>query len=210
MSAAELNRKNFERDIDSKKNPWRYSPKGIEAKQAAMIMLATKTGMFSRVPILCKAKKCPYAKLCSLIPYDLAPEGEYCPQETALIEMRASQYSKDFDIDSLSETDKVMLNEIVALDVMLERCRALMAQEATPVQEITIGVTDNGDEIKQPAVSKAWEVYEKMSKKRDSTYQLMMMTRKDNKSKIDDNTANSLYNILNNVITIEDIDALKK
>lgn len=112
---------------------------------------------------------------------DLAPQGEYCPVETAQIELRAVAYSQQFDLDKSSFTDKNLVNEIITLDIMLERCKALMAKEGTPVVEIVAGVSERGDEIKQPAVLKAWEAYEKMSKKRDADLQLMMATRRDKK-----------------------------
>lgn len=190
-------------------SPWHYSPKALKAHEAAKIMAVTKNGMFSRVPIICKGHMCPYAKLCLILEDDIAPEGEYCPMETAQIEFRAAQYSEDFDIDNMSFTDKTLLNEIIGLDIMLERCRALMSLEGSPVQEITVGISDNGEEIRQPAVSKAWETYEKMSRRRDSIYQLMMMTRRDKKKDSDNDTINSLSNILN-TITIEDINNVRK
>lgn len=187
-------------------NAWGYSSKGLEAKRAAMAALATKTGMYARIPLICKGDACPYAENCSLLPYDLAPEGEYCPVETAQIEARAASYGEDFDLDKLSFTDRALLNEIIGLDIMLERCRALMAKEGTPVIEITAGVSERGDEIKQPTVSKAWEAYERISKKRDNAYQLMMMTRKDNKGKEDDNTDSALSDILAQTIITTDAE----
>lgn len=145
-------------------------------------MLSTKTGMYARIPLICKAQGCPYSDTCQLLKYDLAPIGEYCPVETARIEMSACSYAQDIDIDTTSFTDRTLLNEIIGYDIMLERCRALMAKEGTPVIEITTAVNELGDEIKQPTVSKAWEAYERISKKRNEAYQLMMMTRKDNKN----------------------------
>ena len=152
-----------------------------------MAMLSTKTGMYAKIPLICKSRQCPYSDTCKLLAYDLAPEGEYCPLETAMIEKSACSYAQDIDIDSTSFTDRTLLNEIIGYDIMLERCRALMAKEGTPVIEITTGITELGDEIKQPTVSKAWEAYERISKKRNEVYQLMMLTRKDNKNNNQEN-----------------------
>jgi hypothetical protein len=206
-SLARTNRENFERSLVTQ-NLWQHSAKGLEAKRAAMTMLSTKTGMYARIPLLCKGDDCPYTDTCQLLPYDLAPVGEYCPQETAQIELRANAYAQDFDVDTMSFTDKTLLNEIIGFDIMLERCRALMAKEGTPVVEVVAGIADNGDEIKQPAVSKAWEAYEKISKKRDAAYQLMMMTRRDNKNNSDEEQS-ALSAMLDNVITEQDVEEEK-
>lgn len=202
LSVEEEKRLRFEENLTTQ-SLWGYSTKGLEAKKAAMTMLSTKTGMYARIPLLCKSEGCPYADTCQLLPYDMAPEGEYCPIETAQIELRAAAYSQDIDYDNASFTDRQMLNDLVGYDIMLERCRALMTKEGTPVIEIVAGVSDNGDEIKQPAVSKAWEAYEKISKKRNETYQLMLMTRKDRKKDSDDDE-NSLSDLLKNVIESDD------
>ena len=179
-TAAMANRENFESQLVAQ-NLWGHSDIGLQGKRAAMSMLSTKTGMFARIPLLCKADSCPYSESCPLLPYDLAPHGEFCPIETAQIELRAVSYSQEFDLDRSSFTDKNLVNEIIGLDIMLERCKALMAKEGTPVVEIVAGISENGDEIKQPCVSKAWEAYEKISKKRDNAFQLMMATRRDKK-----------------------------
>ena len=198
------NRKALERSA-AKNNPWRFSMKGQEALQASMSMISTKTGLFAKIPLICKGENCPYAEQCPLIEYDLAPVGEVCAQEAAQIELRTKAYAQDFDIDSMSFVDKVLLNEIVGLDIMIERCRALMANEGSPVIDVLTDVADDGTEIRQPMVSKAWDVYERVSKKRDTTYQLMMMTRKDKKKEGNDDENQALSDMLNNVITAEEI-----
>ena len=78
-------RKNLENDIIKNDNPWGYSNTGLEAKNAAMAMLSTKTGLYARIPIICKAENCPYKSSCMLLKYDMAPEGEKCAFETALL-----------------------------------------------------------------------------------------------------------------------------
>ena len=97
------------------------------------------------------------------------------------------------------------------LDVMLESAKGLLAAEGTPVMEYTIGLSQKGDEIRQPQVSKSWEAYERISKKRDATYDLLMMTRKNKSAEKKneegrENVADLIQQALN-TITIEDKEA---
>ena len=177
---AVMNRENFERNLT---NMWGYSNVGIEAKRAAMSMLATKTGMYSRIPLVCKADNCPYSESCSLLPYNLAPYGEPCPMETAQIEIRYAGYEQDFNLDTASFTDKNLVAELINHDIMLERCKALISKEGVLVTDVVAGIAENGEEFYRPEVSKHWEAYERVQKKRNEIYNLMMATRKDNKDK---------------------------
>ena len=54
-------------------NPWGLTPKALTAKKAALAMIATKNGMYARVPLVCKAEGCPYSDSCMLLAYDMAP-----------------------------------------------------------------------------------------------------------------------------------------
>ena len=114
QEALEL-RKNFEANIS---NVWGHSSLGMEAKSAAMSMLSTKTGLYAKVPITCKADGCPYEKTCALLPYGLAPLGEKCPWETALIETRYAGYMQDYDLDTASFTDSTIVSELINIDIM--------------------------------------------------------------------------------------------
>lgn len=196
-------REKFEALILKNENPWGLSPKAMESKKAAMTMLSTKNGMFAKVPLICKGRACPYESTCELLKYDMAPVGEYCPTELAQIEIRAMGYSKDIDIDTASFTDKNLLSEIITLDIMMERCKSLMAKEGTPVLDMAIGADKEGNEIIQPMVTKSWEAYERMSKKRDSVYQLLMMTRKDKSKNKEETDTVSLADMMKDVIEME-------
>lgn len=189
-----------------KDNPWGFSPRGQTAVQAARRALATKTGMYAKIPLVCKGDACPYADSCSLLPYGLAPEGDYCPVEVAQVEALVQGYYHDFEIDELSFADKSLINEIVFLDIMLERCKALLAKEGTPVSDIVIGMSEAGEEIQQPAVSKAWEAYEKMTKRKDQKLQLLAATR-NMRLKLEPDTGDrdSVVELIMNNITGDDI-----
>lgn len=163
-------------------NIWGYSNLGLEAKKAAMSMLSTKNGMYARIPLVCKAKNCPYADSCILLKYNLAPEGEPCAKETAEIELRYLAYDKDFDLDNSSFTDKNLVSELINYDIMLDRLRALLAKEEVLVVDVVTGISEQGEEYTHPEVSKTWEAYERVEKKRNNVYDLMLATRKSNKS----------------------------
>jgi len=178
-SEAITNRENFEKDI---KNLWGHSALGIEAKKAAMSMLSTKTGMFAKIPLTCKSDNCPYSESCKLLPYNLAPLGEPCPIEAAEIELRFESYNQDFDLDLSSFTDKNLVSEIINLDIMAGRCKALIAKEGVPVVDVVAGVSEQGEEYTRPEVSKYWDAYEKTLKRREELYDMMMATRKSKKN----------------------------
>ena len=182
LEEAIANRQNFENAINVN-NIWGYSNVGLEAKRAAMSMLSTKTGMYSRIPLLCKSEDCPYSETCPLLPYNLAPHGEACPIETAQIEIRYAGYESDFDLDTASFTDKNLVAELINHDIMLERCKSLLTKEGVLVTDVVAGIAENGEEFYRPEVSKHWEAYERIQKKRNDIYNLMMATRKDKKDK---------------------------
>ena len=177
QEALEL-RKNFEANIS---NVWGHSSLGMEAKSAAMSMLSTKTGLYAKVPITCKADGCPYEKTCALLPYGLAPLGEKCPWETALIETRYAGYMQDYDLDTASFTDSTIVSELINIDIMLERTKSLMSAEETPITDVVAGMTESGEQFTRPEISKAYEIYERKLNRKERLLDMMMGTRKSKK-----------------------------
>lgn len=188
-------RENFEANI---KNVWGHSELGVQAKSAAMSMLSTKTGLYAKVPITCKADGCPYESSCALLPYGLAPLGEKCPWETALIETRYAGYMKDYDLDSASFTDSTLISELINIDVMLERTKALMSIEDTPITEVIAGMTESGEQYTRPEVSKAYEIYERNLNRKEKILDMMMGTRKAKKGVVQEES--SVLDILKGAI----------
>ena len=171
-------RKRFESNIA---NIWGHSAIGTQAKQAAMTMLSTKSGLYAKIPITCKTDACPYAQSCALLPYGLAPLGEKCPWETAMIETRYAKYVEDYNLDESSFTDKTLISELVNIDIMLERTKALMSAEQVPITEVVAGMTESGEEFTRPEISKAYELYERNLNRKDKILESMLGTRRSRK-----------------------------
>lgn len=179
---ATINRERFEHQLEHMSNVWGHSELGLEAKRAAMTMLSTKTGMYARVPLICKGDRCPYTESCALLEYDLTPVGEPCPIETAMIELEYANYFDEFDLSNSSFTDNNLVSELINIDVMLARAKALISKEQNPIIDVVSGVSESGEAYTHPEVSKTIELYERLEKRRESILQLMMATRKDKKN----------------------------
>ena len=156
-------------------------------------MLSTKTGLYAKVPIHCKAEGCPYSDTCLLLDAGLAPYGQKCPFETAMIETRYVGYEKDFGLDGASFTDNTIIAELINLDVQIERCKSLLAAQQIAIEDVVVGVNEDGKEITRPEVSKAWELYERANNRRDKILDSMLGTRKSRKgTEQQDNTLNDM------------------
>lgn len=180
-------------------NVWGFSEKGLQAKQAAMTMLSTKNGMYARIPIICKADTCPYSESCALLPYDLAPQGEFCPIEVTQIEQRCVAYYNNYEMDDSSYTDRCIVSEIVNADIMLERVKALMAKETVPVIDVIAGVSEQGETYTRPEVSRFFDIWERLVKRRTELYNMMNATRKDKKGDGEGENKKDLMKIINQV-----------
>ena len=198
------NRKKLEHDLIASDNPWGYSPAGLESKSAAMAMLSTKSGLYARIPITCKGGCCPYSESCMLLKYDMAPEGEKCALETALIEKNLEGYKRDFDLDpSSSFVDFTYVKELINTDIMIERAQALLTQEGIAVEEVYTGSNERtGDDFFRKEVSKALEIYEKHCRRRDKILDNMLATRKA-KAQMKQGDEKSIYDMIQENINMD-------
>ena len=200
LEEAKRNREAVEQMLAQNNNPWNYSSAALESKKAAMAMLSTKTGLYARIPLTCKADNCPYAKACLLLQNDLAPYGEKCALETSLIEKSLEGYIRDFDLkpDS-SYTDFTIVKELVSADIMMERAQALLSQEGLAIEEVYAGSNDANENFYRKEISKSLELYERHSKMRDRLLSNMMATRKE-KARMKVADEKSFYDILADIM----------
>ena len=187
-------------------NPWGYSAGALESKQAAMTMLSTKTGLYSRIPIICKGCNCPYGETCGLLEYGLDTVGERCVLETTMIEQKLAHYTEEFGLDESSYTDWTMVKELINAEIMIERCLALMSQEGSAITEEFIGTSEtSGVDYFRKEISKTQDLYERNLKIKERILDTMMATRKaKSRVKGNDNNEKSILDEIFEIDFIED------
>ena len=198
-------RQAFEAMMDQVGNPWGYSEGALESKKVAMTMLSTKTGLYSRIPIVCKGCNCPYGATCGLLEFGLDPVGERCVLETTMIEQKLANYTEEFGLDESSYTDWTMVKELINAEIMIERCMALMSQEGCAITEEFIGTSEgSGIDYFRKEISKTQELYERNLKIKERILDTMMATRKA-KSKLR-NADNDEKSLLDNIFEMDFIE----
>jgi hypothetical protein len=158
---------------------WGLSDKGLEAIKIASAMNQTKHGLYASIPMLCKAEKCPYAAVCPLVQMGKAPEGERCPMEIAMILKKYEEYSDEFGIDERNVVDMGLVKDLIDYDIQVFRAENKIAVQGDFVEDVVITVTEGGEAITAPQLSKATEYKDKIMTKRFKILELMNSTRKD-------------------------------
>ena len=163
---------------------WRISEKGLESLRLFMSQQQTKHGMYASVPLTCKGGECPYAHVCVAMEYGVAPVGERCTREMAAILEKMEKYTQELDIDDTKIVNLSLIKELIDCEIMIMRADSLIAGTGEIIQEVVIGVTDSGREIRQPQVNKAVEMKEKWINLRHKILNQLNSTPKD-KAKIE-------------------------
>lgn len=165
-------------EIVNETDGFRLSDKGRQALSVATTMRNTRHGLYARAPMICKGENSPCYKTCPLKEFDLLPDGERCPIEIAAIIDIFSGYCDSLQVDPQNIVDLGLVKELSQIEVTMDRCTDRIAQEDM-VQQVTVGVSENGQKIEQPQIHKALEIYDKMSKRKHEILKLLASTRQD-------------------------------
>lgn len=165
-------------DVDLPK-AWKISPAGLESIKLAVAMNSTKHGMYASIPMLCRADNCMYAPVCPLAEVGMAPEGERCPLEIAMILKKYEEYKDEFDINDSNIVDMGLVKDLIDYDIQLFRAENKIAIQGDFIEEVVVDVTKSGEVLTAPQLSKATEYKDKVMSKRFKVLELMNSTRKD-------------------------------
>ena len=158
---------------------WKLSDKGREAIALAVGMAQTKHGLYASIPMLCKGAECPYATVCPLVEMGMAPVGERCSLEIAMILKKYEEYCTEFQIDESNVVDMGLVKDLIDYDIQLFRAENRIAVQGDFIEEVVVTVTERGEAVTAPQLSKATEYKDKIMNKRLKILELMNSTRKD-------------------------------
>lgn len=202
----------FMRQIESMR-PDLYFPEswGQADRQKATELVRSdkvKTNMFSAIPMTCKAEKCIYANTCPLLAQGLAPKGNLCPIEMAIVQQFFQEYVEELNIDVTRLVEVSMIRDLVDQEVQYMRKTKILAEEHF-IQENPIGIDPQGRPIIHKELHQAVEMEDKIHKRKDKLRSQLLATRearaKAGQASLD--TAQALANLLEDV---DKINALRE
>ena len=158
---------------------WMMTEKGKEALRLASGMAKVKHGLYASVPIVCKGQECPYIETCGLDLYGMTPEGERCPLEIAEAIKTFEEYCAELEIDQYSRVDLGLLKELIDIEITLIRADKVIASDPALIQEIAVAINPRGDQITRPELHKAYELKDRLNRRKHEVLRLLNSTRKD-------------------------------
>lgn len=112
---------------------WGVSAAVIQEMANINKIYATKHGMFSGVPIVCKGPDCAYKDVCMISPGQRAV-GKRCPMEIATILSRYEQWCAHFGIDTTNDTvdpkdlvDATLIKDLINIEIQMLRAENKVA-----------------------------------------------------------------------------------
>lgn len=112
---------------------WGIQPSLIKEISNMNRVYASKHGMFSSVPIICRDQDCAYKDVC-MVSQQQRTVGQRCPMEIATILSRYEQWCEHFEIDATQNTinpadlvDATLIKDLVNLEVQMMRAENKIA-----------------------------------------------------------------------------------
>jgi len=139
-------------------------------------------GAAAKVPVYCGGEKiCPVAQECPFVEIAKIPVGRKCPIEVELMAFWTSRYMKEFEVDPENHSEVGMIMELVELDIYDLRASMILARPecAELTKDIVVGVDDEGKPIVNKEIHKAWELKERVKKRKQKILESLVGTRKE-------------------------------
>lgn len=139
-------------------------------------------GAAAKVPLYCGGERiCPFAQECPFAEIGKIPVGRKCPIEVELMAFWTSRYMKEFEVDSESHSEVGMITELVELDIYDLRASMILARPecAEMTKDVVVGVDGEGKPIVNKEVHKAWELKERVKKRKQKILGSLVGTRKE-------------------------------
>ena len=165
----------------------KYGSLDLSAEQVSKVkaqMNHLSTGVNSVVPMMCEAGDCSFARTCPYQQIGRAPIGEDCIVETQLIAYWTEQFITEFDVNMNNHTEVYLVAELAEFNIYEMRITKYLSQHhPTLMQKVTMAVAQDGSEIVNTEISRAFDLKERIKKSRLKVLESLNATRKE-RSKI--------------------------
>ena len=165
---------------------WKMTNVGLNATRAMRTAINTigVHGIYAGIPIICKGRQCPFIDTCAMETLHIDVNtlvGQRCPIEIAEIMNLYDKYCTQFGIDQ--DTDDMVLiglvKELIDYEIQIRRADHKMASQGDFLEDIVVGVSDNGHPIVNKEIAKPIDYKERAIKKKHEILQLLNSTPKD-------------------------------
>ena len=180
---------------------WRMTNSGLNAVRASQTSISTigTHGIYAGIPIICKGRQCPFIDTCAMEALHIDVQtlsGQRCPIEIAEIMDLYSKYSYQFGIEEDCEDMALvgLVKELVDYEIQIRRADHKMASQGDFLEDIVVGIADNGSPIINKEIAKPIDYKERAIKRKHEILQLLNSTPKDKAgSKLNINVDPSTY-----------------
>ena len=196
-------------NLPDHRSTWELSDRGRQAISKAYKRAKTKHGLYADIPILCFMKDCPYSDTCKSYENEECAEGEKCPEEIGLIMYLTKLFVDEFDIKKEDATDMSLLRDLIDTHIMIARADKLISKDGSIIDEVAVGVTEDGKTITRPEVTKAADFKDRLMKRKKNILNELNATRKD-KAKTEEEDKKDFSSMLSDVLSGIQGDGNKK
>ncbi len=151
-----------------------------EIKAVAYAMKRQSSGINSSIPIRCTGDMCPFKASCPYMAIGKPPLAKPCLVEAQLVHYWTEQYIDEFKVDPSNITELHMVSELAEFNIYEMRITKYLAENhPTLMQDVVVGVDNNGNVIENQEISKAFDLKDRIKRNRMKVLESLMATRKE-------------------------------
>lgn len=189
-----------------------YPEDWSEAKKAKAMALVPpnklRTALYSSIPMICRAEKCPYAEICELQKQDLAPRGSSCPYELSYVKQFMDEYIRQLGVDPEDLIEISMVRDLVDQEIQQHRTTWLLSMEHW-IQDNVVGFSHDGEPVTAKQLHLAVEFQDRLFKRKKDLRNQLLATR-EARAKVGQGDINSSVAIAKIMTQIRKIDDTKQ
>jgi hypothetical protein len=169
-----------------KLDPEEYGHLVLTAEEAQRVhkrLIAVKlAGASAKVPLICGGPEiCPFADQCAFVEIKKIPVACVCPIEKEFLAFWVDRYIAEFGVDIDNQSEVSLVSELAELELYDMRASMILnkPENADMMQEICVGVNAEGNAIVNRDINKAWDLKERIKRRKEKILVSMVGTRRE-------------------------------